>query len=156
MKVAQYQMIVRKDTGRSHLRKIRDVITPESCRTVMTPDAVCRFAKNVLELDTLAEEEFYILAINSKSKVIGVFMVSHGTVNATVVSPREIFQRALLVGATNIIAIHNHPSQDSRPSNDDISTTKRLKEVGALIGVQLVDHVIIGDEYYSFKEKGLL
>jgi len=98
-----------------------------------------------------------MLTLNTSNKPLGLFEISHGTVNTTVASPREMFLKALLVGAVNIVLIHNHPSGTVNPSREDINLTKRVKEVGNLIDIRLLDHIIIGeDTYTSLKEEGIL
>lgn len=74
--------------------------------------------------------------------------------NTSIVHPREVFQVALLNNAASIICFHNHPSGDVRPSREDIKITKRLSEAGRILGIELFDHIIIGDGYYSLKERG--
>lgn len=103
------------------------------------------------------QENMKLLLLNTKSKLIGESNVSKGTVNATMISPRELFIDALQMGAVSIILLHNHPSGDPTPSREDILITKRIKEAGDLIGIDLLDHIIIGNNcYISFCEKGLL
>ena len=92
--------------------------------------------------------------MNTKNKVIGVFEISHGNVNSSIVGTREIFQKALLANAVSIILMHNHPSGDPSPSREDIEVTRRIVEAGKIIGIQVLDHIIIGDRYSSLKEKG--
>jgi DNA repair protein RadC len=104
-------------------------------------------------LKNMAEEYTYMLALDCKCHVIGMFEVSHGCVNTSVVNPREVFIRALLCGALNIILIHNHPSGDTHPSPEDIKLTERVKDAGIYIGVTLIDHIIVGDSYFSFAEE---
>ena len=99
-------------------------------------------------LDTMAEEYLYCICMNAKMRVIGLFEVSHGTVNATIASPREIFQKALMLGAVNIVLIHNHPSGDPTPSAEDIALTKLIKEGGDLLHIYLRDHVVIAESTY--------
>jgi DNA repair protein RadC len=94
--------------------------------------------------------------MNTKNKVIGVFEISHGNVNSSVLGTREVFQKALLANAVSIILMHNHPSGDPTPSRQDIEVTKKVAEAGNLIGIELLDHIIIGDSYTSLKEKGYL
>ena len=80
-----------------------------------------------------------------------------GTINTSLVHPREVFKRALLNNASNIMVAHNHPSGDPNPSKEDIQITERLKEAGNLLGINLLDHIIVGeDKYISLKEKGVL
>ena len=101
-------------------------------------------------------EEFVMLALNSKSVLLDEFVISKGTVNSSMASPREIFIQALRVKAVNIIIMHNHPSGDPTPSRNDLIVTNTIKQAGDIIGVKLIDHIIIGDnKYISFKESGL-
>ena len=98
-----------------------------------------------------------LLMLNSKSKLLGESDISKGTVNASLVSPRELFIEALNKQAVSIILLHNHPSGDPTPSKTDFLLTKRVKEAGELIGIELLDHIIIGDNCYcSFTEKEIL
>ena len=103
------------------------------------------------------QEHMKLLMLNTKSKLIGETNISKGTVNAALVSPRELFIEALDKEAVSIILLHNHPSGDPAPSTNDILLTKRVKDAGALIGVELLDHIIIGNNcYMSFCESGLI
>ena len=120
--------------------------------SICSPQKVAEFARKSLQLDILAEEYVYALAVDSKNNVIGVFNTSHGTVNTAYMNPREIFIRLLLCGATSYIVLHNHPSGDSQPSEDDDKTTKKLAHASHIIGIELLDHIIIGDTYYSYRE----
>ena len=98
-----------------------------------------------------------LIMLNTKSVLIGEKVVFKGTVNASIVSPREIFIEAIQQEAVYIVLLHNHPSGDPTPSREDIALTKRIKEAGRLIDIQLIDHIIIGDhKYVSFSEKDLL
>lgn len=103
------------------------------------------------------KEKFVLILLNSRSQLIHDEVLSIGTVNATLVSPREIFIEALKVEASNIIILHNHPSGDPTPSRQDLLITNKIKEVSGLVEIPLIDHIIIGDnQYFSFKQKGLL
>lgn len=103
------------------------------------------------------QEHMKLLLLNTKSKLIGESNISKGTVNSSLVSPRELFIDALQMGAVSIILLHNHPSGDPTPSKEDILVTRRIKEAGALIGIDLLDHIIIGNNCYtSFCEKNLI
>ena len=105
----------------------------------------------------LKQEELKLLMLNTKSKLLGETRISKGTVNMSVISPRELFIEALQKDAVSIILLHNHPSGDPTPSRDDILTTKRISECGLLIGIELLDHIIIGNNcYVSFQEENLL
>ena len=127
-------------------------------RKMSDPSKVADVFREVFEMDERAVEIFVIMTLDTKNKINGVFKISEGTLNASIVHPRDVFQRALLQNANAIILGHNHPSGDPTPSNDDINITDRLVEAGKLMGIKVLDHVIIGeDKYYmSFKEKNMI
>ena len=127
---------------------------PDLTYAIKSPDDAATIGKEFMRIHEEPEEYMYMICMNTKNKVIGVFEVSHGTVNASLVSPREVFQKALLANATSIILMHNHPSGDCTPSREDIEVTKRLVEAGNIIGVEVLDHIIIGDKHTSMKGKG--
>lgn len=112
------------------------------------PDKMYELAKSI-RLPERAEEYLYIACPDGSSHCIGLCEVSHGTVNSSLVKGREVFQRALLMGAVSIVLIHNHPSSDTTPSNADIEATKNLIEAGKLIGVPVLDHLIVGRHGYT-------
>ena len=101
-------------------------------------------------------EHFWIIILNTRNRIRFVELVSLGTMNASLVHPREVYRRAIKSGASALIIGHNHPSGNCEPSEDDISLTKRLMEAGKIIGIEILDHIIIGNTTLSFKEKGLL
>lgn len=136
---------------------VKEETTNYDISSISSPSIIADMLNDVYRLNKQAEEYIYLIALNTKNKIIGVFEVSHGTVGFSLVSPREIFIRALLVGASNIILAHNHPSGELEPSADDIKTTNRVAEAGKLIGIQLLDHIICGlNEYRSLKICGYL
>ena len=97
-----------------------------------------------------------LVLLNVKCNLISVEEISVGSLNASIVHPREVFNPAIRKSSASIIMVHNHPSGDPAPSSEDISITARIAEAGKLIGIELVDHIIIGDgKYISMKEKGL-
>lgn len=103
------------------------------------------------------KEQFLTLHLDGKNRVICMDIVSIGSLNQSIVHPRSVFMTACLSSAAAIICVHNHPSGDPAPSNEDVSITRRLKEAGELMGIKVLDHIIIGEgEYCSFVEKGLL
>jgi len=109
------------------------------------------------ELRLCDEERFKILLLDTKNKLIRDETVSVGTLNASLVHPREVFRSAIRASSAAVIVCHNHPSGDCRPSGEDRATTHRIKEAGELVGIRLLDHVIIGDGgYYSFKDDDTL
>lgn len=122
-----------------------------------SPFAVHNVMTRLFGMDKKAEEYMYMVALNTKCYPLGFFEISHGTVSTTIVSPREIYIRAILTGATNIIIVHNHPSKNPAASMEDVKVTKRIKEAGELLGINLIDHVIIGGKSYnSLKENGII
>ena len=127
---------------------------PELSYKIMSPGDAAVIGREFMRIHEEPEEYMYMICMNTKNKVIGVFEISHGTVNASLVTPREVFQKALLANATSIIVMHNHPSGDSKASREDIEVTKRLVEAGKIVGVEVLDHIIIGDQYSSLKEQG--
>lgn len=104
-----------------------------------------------------AKEHFKLILLNTRNKIIGISTVSIGSLNASIVHPREVFKEAISHSAASVILAHNHPSGDPEPSEDDLTITKRLVEAGKILGVEVVDHIIISKNgYFSFKEKGLI
>ena len=123
---------------------------------VLVGDNICNNDEKVVELlnrnynlDSLADEFMYEVALNTKSHVLGVFEIAHGTVNQMLVSPREVFQKALLVGAVAIILVHNHPSGNTAPSLDDKMIVKRIKEAGSIIGIDMLSFLIVGKDTFG-------
>lgn len=119
------------------------------------PGTVARYYME--DLRHQKQEAMKLLLLNTKSRLIGESDISRGTVNASVISPRELFVEALQKDAVSIILLHNHPSGDPAPSREDILITRRVHEAGMMIGVELLDHIIIGDNRYSsMREAGIL
>lgn len=109
------------------------------------------------ELRELAYERFIALALTTKNSVAAVLPVSSGSLNASIVHPRELFMRSILANAASIIICHNHPSGDPTPSREDIELTRKLVEAGQLLDIPVLDHIVLGyGRYTSFKEKGLI
>jgi DNA repair protein RadC len=107
------------------------------------------------DLTYLTQEHFVVIGLNTKNHILFKHTVTIGPLNASLVHPREVFRPLIRHSAASCIVAHNHPSGDPVPSREDIEVTKRLKEAGNIIGIELLDHIIIGlHEYYSLKEKG--
>jgi DNA repair protein RadC len=102
------------------------------------------------------KEWFVTLHLDGKNRILAVDVVSQGSLNQALVHPRETFKTALLSSAASLILVHNHPSEDPTPSREDIELTRRLKEAGELLGIKVLDHIIIGERYFSFIEGGML
>ncbi|CAH1201048.1 MULTISPECIES: RadC family protein [Paenibacillus] len=111
----------------------------------------------VEQLRYLQKEHFVCLFLNSKNHIIAQETLSMGSLNASIVHPREVFRAAIKCSSASIVCAHNHPSGDPTPSPEDIQITKRLIEAGTIVGIDVLDHLVIGDgTYVSLKEKGLV
>jgi DNA repair protein RadC len=150
-------------TKRIRIRSIRAVFHNEVIRE-NAPDWVkskCTSADNVFELfrdlAKEAKENFVALHLDSKNRIICYDTVSIGSLNASIVHPREVYKAALLSSAAAILFIHNHPSGETTPSREDFEITARLKDAGELLGIRVLDHLIVGETgYYSFANNGTL
>lgn len=156
MRVVKYKTKLTEDK-KAVLEKEVSVNCPELERKMNSPENAARLGRYFLHMHEETEEYLYMICLNVKLNMTSVFELSHGNVNSSVVGIREMFQKALLANAVNIIVMHNHPSGDPTPSREDIAVTKRMKEAGQLLGVDVLDHIIIGDNRYtSLKEKGYI
>jgi len=114
-------------------------------------DVFCLFEE---KLKYEKQEFFYVILLNTKNNILSIQKISQGILDASIIHPREIFKPAIRNSASRIILIHNHPSGDPTPSEEDLDITKKLKESGELIGIEVLDHVIIGDgRYWSWVEE---
>ena len=119
-------------------------------------DAVAAF-NAVFHMNEESQELFAVLFLNVRNVIVGVHLISRGSVDAAVAHPREIFKAALLHNASNILVAHNHPSGDVNPSREDDVLTKQLTKSGSILGIPVLDHVIIGDDsFYSYREANRL
>jgi DNA repair protein RadC len=127
---------------------------PERPEIHSSRDAVALVAD---EMRLYEEERFKILLLDTKNRLIRDETISVGTLNASLVHPREVFRSAIRASSAAVIVCHNHPTGDCRPSREDGETTHRIKDAGELVGIRLLDHIIIGDgDYYSFKDNDAL
>ncbi len=130
-------------------------LPPEEAESITSPQRAA--ALFMEQLRYKRKEHFMILLMNTKNHVISKEEISIGSLNASIVHPREIFNIPLRKSAASVILVHNHPSGDPSPSQEDLEVTRRLVEAGNILGIAVRDHLIIGDGcYFSFKEKGLL
>lgn len=122
---------------------------------IKSPDEVASLF--IEEMRYLKKEYFKVLLLNTKNEIIMIENISVGSLNSSVVHPREVFCTAIKKSACSLIAVHNHPSGNPAPSQTDVDITKRLIEAGELLGIKLLDHLIIGDGvYFSLKEQMLI
>ena len=114
--------------------------------------------KILQKMDSLErnKEHFFLISLTARNKVKFVELISIGTMNASLVHPREVFRRSIIHGAASVIICHNHPSGDPEPSEEDITITRRLIDAGKIIGIEVLDHIILGSKSVSLKEKGII
>ncbi len=163
----------RRICGIGKVKSLQLVAVGETARRMMlqgepsdsafdSPQRVFRYFQGITA--GLSVEKFWILCLNRKNKLLRMATITTGTANSSLVHPREVYREAIRHGASAIIAIHNHPSGDPQPSRADIQVTRQLKQAAAIIGIDLLDHVVIGScnedpcgrGFYSFQESGLL
>ena len=129
----------------------------------ITSPLIChKVLQYLLDLKSEPVEKFGIISLNSRNKIIGLHIIGTGSLDQLYIEPREVFmaammKRMLACDAKSIIAFHNHPSGEPVPTQDNIYITRKLREAGKIMGIELLDHVITGEgSYFSLKEKGLL
>lgn len=135
------------------VRESNSILYPN--RKIRTPaDAAILFRQFIGDCD---RESFCVLCLNTKNEPTAIHQVSIGTLNASLVHPREAFKLAILSNSASVIAAHNHPSGEPTPSPEDVELTQRLRDSGTLLGIDLLDHIILGDgTFLSMKEQGLM
>ena len=120
-----------------------------------TPETIADYFME--DLRYAEQEQLHVLFLNTRNKLLKEKLMFKGTVNASLISPREIFMEALTCHAVRLVLVHNHPSGDPAPSPEDVRMTHRIYKTGEMLGIQLLDHIIIGDHCYSsFRERGIL
>ncbi|AET70598.1 DNA repair protein radc [Desulfosporosinus orientis DSM 765] len=130
-------------------------VDPMSRPVVNSPQDVAHIVME--EMRYLDREHFRVLSLSTKNHVLGITSISIGSLNSSIVHPRECFKEAIRRNSNAIILLHNHPSGDPTPSQEDVEVTRRLAEGGKILGIEVIDHVIIGDNrYISLKERGII
>lgn len=133
----------------------RLAIAESKVETVATAAEAARYVKPYFFHEM--KEHFGVLLLNQRQGVIGFSMISTGSLTRTLAYPRDVFGLAIRQSAALVVLVHNHPSGSPSPSKEDIALTKRMKEAGKIMGIEVADHIIIGDYgYYSFKEHGFM
>lgn len=157
------------------LSKIKGIGKSKACQIIAAVELGNRLSRSSLEIKKrikspkdvtdifindmrfLEKEHFKVVFLNTKNEIITFETISIGSLNASIVHPREVFNRAIKKSSASIILLHNHPSGNPEPSKEDVNITKRLTEAGHIIGIEVLDHIIIGDgSYYSLKENSLI
>lgn len=122
---------------------------------IRDPQGVVRAVRKTIK--DKAKEHFKLILLNTRNKIIGLSTISMGTLNASLVHPREVFKDAIRHSASSVVVAHNHPSGNPEPSEEDLKITRRLVESGKILGIEVFDHIIIGkNAFISLKTKGLL
>jgi DNA repair protein RadC len=142
---------------------VYSLVSPGDKIRLDRPQRVAKYLRSAFEVNPM-QEAFYCIYLDRKDHPLGRHLITLGTVDSTLVSPREVFRGAILAGASALLVAHNHPSGDPAPSTADVRVTKVLREAGRVLEIPLTDHVIVGDPkadpsgtgYYSFKEAGLV
>lgn len=139
-------VLVKEKGGYYHFEKV-----------IKSPQYAYEAAIELAKIDEEAQEVMGLICLNTKNRMTAIHEISRGTLNSSLIHPREVFKVAILHNAAGIILFHNHPSGDPTPSNEDIQVTERIAEAGELMGIELLDHVVIGDgRFASMKERGLM
>lgn len=136
------------------IQLVRDGSSLYSTNTISCPEDAAEIAAKHFEDLASDREVFSVMLLDIKNRVIGINVVSIGSLSASVVHPREVFKAAILANAASVILTHNHPSGEAKPSREDIEVTRRMVQVGRVMDIPVLDHVIIGDgtgESFSFK-----
>ncbi|MGI6319296.1 MAG: RadC family protein [Dethiobacteria bacterium] len=135
-------------------RRMASALRPASL-SLGSPQEVANFLME--EMRYYHKEYFKVILLNTKNQIISIEDISIGSLNSSIVHPREIYHLAVKKSAAAVILVHNHPSGDPSPSREDMEVTKRVAEAGKILGINVLDHIIIGEgRYLSFKQKGFL
>lgn len=153
MRITKYGLVI--DQQRYTL--VKESTVNYAADALTNDGQICQMFNDLYKLNQLAEEHVYLVAFTNKGRPLGVFEVSHGTGNSSLLQPREVFMRLLLAGASCFALAHNHPSGDCTPSKEDMKVTRVMKEAGEMMGIPMVDHIIAGNpSHYSFRTSGFL
>ena len=155
MRVNQYNTHV-DNTLRTVVIKERGINYAQENR-FRDPYCIDRLFRDLYQLDKCAEEYLYLVCLNGSCKLIGIFELSHGTVDSAPVAIRELFVKSFILGTVGFVLVHNHPGGSIKASHEDIITTKKIKDASDLLQLKFLDHVIIaGETFISLKEQGYL
>lgn len=138
------------------VRLVRDGSQPSARKKVDSPSTAAHVLHEYLE--GADREHFVVLLLDTQNQIIGIHTVTIGTLDASLIHPREIFKPVILANAASVILAHNHPSGDPAPSTEDRAVTRQIAAAGTTLGIEVLDHVIVGEglRYHSFRESGLM
>lgn len=154
------QIVQEKKTRMRHLKvvsieMVKEKTYPFRTNTLRSPSDVEDLVREFI--GNCDRENFIVISLSTKNQVCNINVCHRGSINASIVHPRETFKTAILSNAASIIIAHNHPSGNCQPSREDIDVTNRIKEAGNILGIELLDHCIVSDsEFYSMKEHGYI
>lgn len=151
MKVTKYNLLLNEEGVNVLVKESSRYCSSVSC--LDSPINIVHMMNTIYDAERLPDEHVWMLALNSQLKLIGTFEVAHGLVDKCMIGQKEIYVRACVSGASAIVMVHNHPSGELLPSEADDDFTKKISEAGKLMGIQLIDHIIIGayTGYYSYR-----
>lgn len=135
------------------------MIISERKQKVTEASHIVKIIKGILNTEdeiSRDREHFWVIGLNAKNIIQYIELCSLGSLTSSIIHPRETYRLAVMKGVNSIIVAHNHPSGDSTPSREDIAITEKLKSAGDILGIKLLDHIIIGEDYTSMQEKGLI
>ena len=156
MRIKFYNVKQEKELHKPFLVCEKQINYPQT-KKLANPYDISKFMFDYFKADELAEEYVWMITTDTDNNLNGIFEISHGGINHSSLPKREICQKALLSGAVNVVLIHNHPSGNPTPSNIDKAVTKEIFESIKTVGVQLIDHIVLGDNnYFSFAEQNLV
>lgn len=157
MRIPEIKTMI-NENGKVYLAK-KSFYNADGRKVYNDPEKVAAFFADAVGIKQAADEHLYTACFDSRLHLIACFECSHGTANCSLFPVRETFQKALLVGAVSIAICHNHPGGSLTPSEEDINATRKLKEAGKVIGIELIDHIILAANntgFYSFATDGNL
>lgn len=155
----EYEKAYRSITYAYRISLVRDRRVKFSGKPVTAPGIGAEVIRNTIKSAGQSDREnVVVVMLNSNNEITGTNIVSQGSLNRSIVSMREIFKPAIIANAAAIVIGHNHPSGNCTPSHEDRAITKMTREAGKLLGIQLLDHIIVGqnEQYYSFSDNGLI
>ena len=156
LKIKEYDLVINQ-RKRTVLKEKQEFEVCYDDASMNNPNDVAKLMNKLFNLSNQAEEHTYLIATTTKCQILGIFEISHGSVKASILNPREVFVRLCLIGAASFFLVHNHPSGVSDASTSDFDITTKIKNVSELMKFDFLDHIIVGDKnFFSFKKKSII